>query len=138
MTVALAMPLRRSRHGYVMVPRGRRGSCPSPLSTGRLRVSPRWAAACFLPAYARAAVMWGGNASAISSEVLAELVPSLRVDAPATGAERELRRRVATSVAALLNASGIRTPYPPAPRTPRPSRMPPGPPWYRALLTGWP
>ncbi len=80
--------------------------------------------------------MWGGNAQAISTEIVGELVPPMRID-PTTGPELELRRRVDLAVAVLLNRGGVPTDFPPQPRTPRPEQMPPGPPWYRALLTGW-
>jgi len=82
-------------------------------------------------------VAWGDNADAITSEIVSSLAPSIPIGAPRTGPEMEFTRRVASSVAALLNTTGIPASYPPPPRTPRPRHMPPGPAWYRALLTGW-
>lgn len=80
--------------------------------------------------------MWGANAAALADEIAAELAPDMRID-PRTGAERELKRRIELAVALLLNAEGIPTRYPQEPRSPRPLQIPVGPPWYRALLTGW-
>lgn len=111
--------------------------CASPIVDNRLELTPAWTLKCFAPAFARARLHWGTNASAITTEILEDLVPQMRVLEPDTGAERELRRRIHAAVAALLNRSGIATRYPEGPRTPRPLQIPVGPPWYRALLTGW-
>ena len=135
--MAAAAPLaRRTRHGYVAVPNAPLRDCGSPFVAGRLRVTSQWALHCFAPAWHRARTMWGGNAQAISTEIVGELVPPMRI-VPTTGPEQELRRRVDLAVAVLLNRGGVPTGYPPQPRTPRPEAMPAGPPWYRALLTGW-
>lgn len=126
----------RTRHGYVAVT-GAVRPCGAPIVGGRLRVTSAWVVNCFMPAYRRASSTWGSHAPAISSEILSDLVPDMRVTAPETGSERELQRRVRTAVAAMLNAQGVPTPYPRDPVTPRPMELPAGPPWYRALLTGW-
>ncbi len=109
----------------------------SPIVGGELRVTKSWIEHDFRLALARARMQWGPNASAITDEILAELVPTMRIREPETGAECELRRRVRLAVAAILNAAGIPTPYPEAAKTPRTPTMPDGPPWHRALLTGW-
>lgn len=135
--MTLAITPRLTRHGYVAVAPLRIRPCHPPVADGRLQVTSAWATQCFVAAYRRARAVWGSHAPAIATEIVTELVPTMRIGAPQTGAERELRRRVDASVAALLNASGIPTSYPPKARTPRPRDMPPGPPWYRVLLTGW-
>ena len=111
--------------------------CASPIVGGELRVTGAWIVHCFTPVQRRARSRWGANAPAITLEILAELVPEMRIREPETGAEWELRRRIELAVAAILNATGTPTAYPEEARTPRPLTIPEGPPWDRALLTGW-
>lgn len=133
---------RRTPHGYLAV-----GPSPVPCQTPvvfdsamnleRLSITDTWVRSCFMPAYRRARTAWGPNARAIAQEIVSDLSPDIRLLSPATGAERELLRRVDAAVAALLNESGVPTRYPADPKTPRPTSMPTGAPWYRALMTGW-
>ncbi|MCH9637722.1 MAG: hypothetical protein K0U16_07245 [Gammaproteobacteria bacterium] len=128
--------LGRTRHGYVDAGPSTT-VCHVPIEDGALVVTPEWIRICFMPAYAQARTTWGGNAASITTEILSDLAPGMRVRRPKTGAERELRRRVELAVAVLLNAAGVPTRYPADPITPRPRVMPAGPAWYRALMTGW-
>ena len=129
--------LGRTRHGYVEVSPSAT-VCNVPIADGVLQVTPEWIRICFMPAYAQARTIWGANAVSITSEILSELAPAMRIRRPQTGAERELRRRVELAVAGLLNATGVPTRYPADPITPRPRTLPAGPAWYRALMTGSP
>ena len=142
-----------SRYGYRLsvpiapvVPRGVvtpgylvSAQCRPPLSPDgtRLAVTSAWASACFLPAYHRSQQRWGGNATAITAELVHELLPGARLSAPATGAEHQLRQRIELAVAVLQNQSGYPTPYSLVAPTPRPRVRSPRPAWLRALLTGW-
>lgn len=112
--------------------------CPIPIDQGRVVVSSGWALDCFWNAYVNARAVWGANAQAITSEIMLQLVPPSLLGEATTGAERELRRRIAMAVAVLLSQDGIPTRLPPNPPTPRPDaasgiRVP----WLRALVTGW-
>lgn len=142
----------QSHYGYrvglpqvAIVPRGRVPSylvpqhCTPPLSADgtQLQISAAWATACFLPAYHVAHLRWGGNGGAITAELVHELVPNARLHTPATGAEHQLRQRIALAVAVLQNQHGYPTPYPQAAPTPRPRVRTLRPAWLRALLTGW-
>lgn len=112
--------------------------CPPPFDNGRLFVTPRWATECFAPTYESARALWGGNAAALSTEILLQIMPDAAIGVPMTGPERELRRRIDLAVAVLLGAEGIPTRFPPNPVTPRPvgaRRI--AVPWIRALVTGW-
>lgn len=115
------------------------GSLPSPLREGlRLRLRPRWALYGFLPAYRRARAKFGADPDAIVEEILFRTAPNCCVGEPSTGAEEELKRRVALAVAALLNSEGVPVEYPPRPPYPRPQLAQQiTQPWLRALLTGW-
>ncbi len=132
-----SLPSRRTRHGYVAVPRGPTQACGQPIMHGRLDVTPHWIVNCFMPAFARARASWGRHARAISCEIVSDLMPDMTLGDRQTGSEREFSRRVDLAVAASLNADGVPIRYPRPPVTPRPLEMPPGPPWYRALMTGW-
>lgn len=146
------LEVRRTRYGYrvglpavPVMPVGRlpryldARSCTPPLSDDgtRLQVSAAWATACFLPAYHQAHLRWGANEHAITAELVHELVPSARLHSAKSGAEHQLRHRIALAVAVLQNQAGIPTPYPPAAPTPRPRVRSLRPAWLRALLTGW-
>ena len=148
----LPLEVRRTRYGYrvgvpvvPVVPLGRAPgyltaiSCAPPLSHDgtRLQVSSAWATACFMPAYHQAHLRWGVNDSAITAELVHELVPNARLHTAASGAEHQLRQRIALAVAVLQNQAGIPTAYPPAAPTPRPRVRSLRPAWLRALLTGW-
>lgn len=101
-------------------------------------LTPRWATECFLPNYEIQRGMWGGNAAALSTEILLQIMPDAALGLPLTGPERELRRRIELAVAVLLGAEGIPTRFPPNPPTPRPPQARRiGVPWIRALVTGW-
>ncbi len=114
--------------------------CPPPLSRdcAMLKVTPRWAIACFKPTYHRLRMRYGSNYEAIVNALLDQTVPDCNLRLPQRGAEHELHRRIALAVAVLMNREGIPVRYPPEARFPKPDVAASiSQPWLRALLTGW-
>ena len=111
--------------------------CRVPIVDGALIVDGAWAIHCFWPAYAEARMIWGFSSVNVAIETMLALVPGAAIVAT-NGAEAELRRRIETAVAVLLNDDGIPTQYPKQSMTPRPPRADAiAVPWIRALVTGW-
>lgn len=125
------------RYGYAPAPPLATVLVDDPTDGSSLSVTRKWVEACFVPAFVRARNIWGFNPGAIRDEILGDLTPQIRVRGPFTGAEMELRRRIEMAIALIFNEQGAVVPLPSDPRTPRPTTLPDGPPWYRALQTGW-
>lgn len=129
---------RRTMHAWPSFVQRRGCSLPISDDCAQLLVTPRWAVACFKPAYHQLRLRHGNNYQAIVDDLMVRELPTCAFDRPSTGAERELRRRIALAVAVLLNSEGVPVRYPPEAVFPRPARANRiSQPWMRALLTGW-
>lgn len=116
-----------------------RRECIAPISDDcmTLQMSAHWALVCFKPRYRELRRVYYDDIETIVDDLLALEVPQCNVGRANTGAEHELRRRVALAVATLMNSEGIPVRYPPKAVYPRPLRATQiGQPWMRALLTG--
>ena len=112
--------------------------CTPPLTAdcAQLQITPRWAIACFKPAYHRLRNYYGNNVEGLIEALMA--YESNCGDAPMRGAQHELHRRIVLAVAVLMNREGVPVTYPPTAQFPRPSQADAiTQPWLRALLTGW-
>lgn len=96
--------------------------CPSPLSADctQLQITPRWAVACFKPAYHQLRSYYGNDARTIVEQIVRAAAIHCIDGQPTRGAEYELHRRVGVAVAILMNIEGVPVRYPSTARFPRP------------------
>lgn len=129
-------PHKRGQHGR---PRQFRLNCQPPLYGGMLTVTRSWAVGCFLPAYVRAREIVGDDQDEIVDWIVDILLPIHGNMAP-THASVELVRRIQLATAILLRSDGVDAAMPLEPIRGQSQPLPTswGPPWIRALLSGWP